>query len=202
MTQFKVEQNSKEQMARLITGPDSEATHMVVNGESAEEVLHRERALKFNQQIGDLQEKFQKHVDAIQEAGQQIAADLQNLEVMPLTSYVLITPFKTNPFQKIKVSNGIITDLGGLTPEYKNQENGEIEEEKAYVRVGMVAETGTECKFLKPGDIVFYNIASEVQVPFFRFGFVVVAEQRIIAVVNEGLTARKADLIQKNKIDD
>lgn len=203
MEKFRVEQNSKEQIARAITGPDTEATHMVINGEKADELLRRERASKFNQQIEDMQEKFQKHIDAIQEAGQQIAADLQNIEIMPLTSYALISPFKTNPFQKIKTtSNGLITDLGGLAPQYKSQETGDIEEEKEYVRVGIVTETGTECKFLKPGDIVFYNIASEVQVPFFKFGFVIVAEQRILAVVNEGLTKRKQDVMNGVKTDE
>lgn len=203
MEQFKAEQNSKEQIARMITGPDTEATHMVINGESAEEVLRRERASKFNQQVGDMQERFQQYIDAIQEASQQIAADLQNIEIMPLTSYALISPFKTNPFQKIKTTEtGLITDLGGLTPQYKSQETGRIEEETEYVKVGIVTETGTECKFLKPGDIVFYNIASEVQVPFFKFGFVIVAEQRILAVVNEGLTQRKKDIMNGVKTDD
>lgn len=202
MNQFKAEQNSNEQLARAITGPDTNATYMVVDGQRAEEVLHRERANKFNQQMEDMQNRFQQHIDTIQEVGQKIAADLQNIEIMPLTSYALISPFKTNPFQKIQTTNGIITDLGGLAPTYKNQENGQIEEEKEYVKVGIVTETGTECKFLKPGDIVFYNIASEVQVPFFRFGFVIVAEQRILAVVNEGLTQRKLDITGNTKTDD
>ena len=203
MEKFRVEQNSKEKIARTIAGPDTEATHMVINGEKAEKLLHRERTAKFNQQIGDMQERFQEHIDAIQEAGQQIAADLQNIEIMPLTSYVLISPFKTNPFQKIKTtSTGLITDLGGLAPQYKSQETGDTEEEKEYVKVGVVTETGAECKFLKPGDIVFYNIASEVQVPFFKFGFVIVAEQRILAVVNEGLTKRKQDVMNGVKTDE
>lgn len=203
MAQFKAEQNSKEQLARMITGPDTEAIHMAVNDKKAEELLHNEKVSKFNQQIDDIQERFQKHIDTIQEVGQQISADLQNLEIMPLTSYALISPFKTNPFQKIKTSaSGIITDLGGLAPTYKSQETGDVEEERAYVKVGIVTETGAECKFLKAGDIVFYNVASEVQVPFFKFGFVIVAEQRILAVVNEGLTQRKKNLKEGVNMDE
>lgn len=60
--------------------------------------------------------RFQEQIDVIEEAGKKIAADLKNIEIMPLTSYVLISPFKTNPFQQIKTdsSSGLITDLGGL----------------------------------------------------------------------------------------
>ena len=47
---------------------------------------------------------------------------------------------------------------------------------------------------IKPGDIVFYTIASECMVPFFRQGFVVVNENRIMAVVNEKLTERRDNL--------
>ena len=108
-----------------------------------------------------------------------------------MTSYVLIKPFDNNPFQEVKIEGGIITDLGGMTPEYKSNETGEIEQEKQFIRVGTVIETGYKCEFLKPGDVVFWSIASECMVPFFRQGFIVVAENRIIAVVNEKLTERK-----------
>ena len=165
MSKFRATQTENERLARAITGPDTEATFHVVDEKNVDNVLRAERTAKFNDQVGELEKKFQTHIDTLQETGKQITADLQNLEIMPLTSYVLISPFKTNPFQKIKEKNGLITDLG------------------------------TECKFLKPGDIVFYNIASEVQVPFFKFGFVIVAEQRIIAVVNEKLTERKTDIV-------
>ena len=64
--------------------------------------------------------------------------------------------------------------------------------------VGTVIETGYECKFVKPGDVVFYTIASETMVPFFRQGFVTVAENRVIAIVNENLTKRKENYGRKN----
>ena len=46
---------------------------------------------------------------------------------------------------------------------------------------------------------MFYTIASEAMVPFFKQGFVVVAESRIMAVINEKLTERKNQLINGNK---
>lgn len=190
---IRLEHNSNEKLARQLAGPDSNASFFLPNGERADDMLKAEKANRFNQAVEDLQERFQAQVDAFQEAGQKIAADLQNIEIMPLSSYVLISPFQANPFQVMKTHNGIITDLGGIAPEYKSQETGEIEQEKEYVRVGMVVETGPDCRFLEPGDIVMYNINSEITVPFFKFGFVTVNENRIITVVNEKLTQRKAD---------
>jgi threonine dehydrogenase-like Zn-dependent dehydrogenase len=67
-------------------------------------------------------------------------------------------------------------------------------QEEQFIKVGTVIEVGHKCEFLKPGDIVFYTIASECMVPFFRQGFVVVNENRIIAVVKEKLTERRDNL--------
>ena len=51
---------------------------------------------------------------------------------------------------------------------------------------------------VKPGDVVFYTIASETMVPFFRQGFVTVAENRVMAIVNENLTKRKENYGRKS----
>lgn len=190
-------------LARITAGQDIEVPNIYINGEDAKTILKRENQERFNQSVDEFQEKFQKHVDDMKSLCKKIAEDFSNVEIMPLTSYVLISPFEKNPFQKMTVDkSGLILDTGGLAPTYKSQETGEVEEEREYVRVGMVTETGTECKFLKPGDIVFYNIASEVQVPFYKFGFVIVAEQRVIAVVNEGLSKRKEDIVNEVKADE
>lgn len=120
---------------------------------------------------------------------------MNGLEIMPMGSYALIKPFEQNPFQKITVTkSGIITDLGGLTPEYKSHETGDQEKEQQFIKVGTVIEIGPKCEFLKEGDLVFYTIASEMMVPFYKLGFVTVAEQRIMAVVNSDLTKRRDNL--------
>lgn len=202
MNEFRVERTDNEKIANKVVGIDAEATHFVVNGESADEILKRQKAAKFNQEVGDLQERFQGYIDAVQEAGKQVAANLQDLEIMPLTSYALVVPFSLNPFQKVETSDsGIITDLGGMNLQHKSQETGDMEDDKVYTKVGIVHEVGAECKFLQPGDIVFYNAPSENKVPFFKFGFVMVAEQRILAVVNEGLTKRRNEIRDNRKAD-
>lgn len=192
METLRTELNSNEKLAMQLTGMEGTGEHFILNGEEANKTLHREKQSKFNNAVQDIEDKFAKHNKALEDYAEQLSSDMNGLEIMPMFNYALIKPFDNNPFQKIKTTkSGIITDLGGFAPTYKSNETGEIEEEQQYIKVGTVIEVGSKCEFLKPGDVVFYTIASEVMVPFYKLGFVVVAEQRIMAVVNEKLTERK-----------
>ena len=150
---------------------------------------------RFNTQVDEYVDKFEKHNKALESYAEELSKDINGLEILPMSSYALIKPFESNPFQRVKVESGIITDLGGFTPTYKSHEDGQIHEEEQFINVGTVIDTGWKCEFLKAGDVVFYTKASEAMVPFFKQGFVVVAESRIMAVVNEKLTERKNRLI-------
>jgi hypothetical protein len=195
MKNFEKELNSTEKLALMTTGIEGDGEHFIINGETADKVLHREKQMKFNDKVDEYVDKFEKHNKAMEDYAQAISEDINGLEIMPMFAYALIKPFEQNPFQQVKVSkSGLITDLGGYAPEYKSNETGEVEEEKQFIKVGTVIETGHKCEFLKPGDVVFYTIASECMVPFFKQGFVVVAEQTILAVVNEKLTERRSNL--------
>lgn len=199
---MKMYENSTGNIVNAILGADTNAQTMILDEKYFDEKTKREQNSKIEQDINDVKEKYEKHLAQLEEDTKQIQGDFQKLEIMPLTSYVLIKPFESNPFQKInKSESGLIIDSGGIAPSFKSQETGDMIDANQYIKVGLVTEVGTECKFLKPGDVVFYNIASEVQVPFFKFGFVIVAEQRILAVVNEGLTDRKLDAQSKTTKD-
>lgn len=192
METLRTDLNSNEKLAMHLTGVEGTGEHFILNGEEADKTLLREKQIKFNTAVQDIEDKFDKHNKALEDYAEQLSSDMNGLEIMPMFNYALIKPFDNNPFQKIKTTkSGIITDLGGFAPTYKSNETGEIEEEQQYIKVGTVIEVGSKCEFLKPGDVVFYTIASEVMVPFYKLGFVVVAEQRIMAVVNEKLTERK-----------
>lgn len=192
MEELRTELNSNEKLALATTGIEGTGQHFIINGESADKTLQREKAMTFNTKIDEFNDKFEKHNKALEDYAKELSSDINGLEIMPMFGYALIKPFDQNPFQKVKVtSSGIITDLGGYTPTYKSHETGEIEEEEQYIKVGTVIEVGHKCEFLKPGDVVFYTIASECMVPFYKLGFVVVNENRIMAVVNEKLTERK-----------
>ena len=187
--------NTNGKIATMTTGMEGTGKHFVVNGKSAEEVLLKEKQNKFNEQVSSMEDKFEKHNQLLTEYAEKMSEDLNGVEIMPMFGYALIRPFEHNPFQQIKMTDsGIITDLGGLAPEYKSNETGNWETEEQFIKVGTVIETGHKCEFLQPGDIVFYTIASEMMVPFYKMGFVVVAENRIMAVVNEKLTERRNNL--------
>jgi hypothetical protein len=188
---FGRELNSNEKLAMMLNGMEGSGEHIVVNGKSAKEILDREKKMKFNDEVKAMEEKFEKHNKQLMEYANQLSEDLNGVEIMPMLNYALIKPFDNNPFQQIKMEGSIITDLGGMNIGHKSQETGEYEDDNTFIKVGTVIEVGTECKFLQAGDVVFYTVASECVVPFYKMGFVVVAEQRIIAVVNEKLTERK-----------
>lgn len=199
---MKMYENSTGNIVNAILGADTNAQTMILDEKYFDEKTKREQSSKIEQDINDVKEKYEKHLAQLEEDTKQIQGDFNKLEIMPLTSYVLIKPFESNPFQKInKLDSGLIIDSGGIAPSFKSQETGDMIDANQYIKVGLVTEVGAECKFLKPGDVVFYNIASEVQVPFFKFGFVIVAEQRILVVVNEGLTDRKLDVQSKTTKD-
>lgn len=173
-------------VAKMISGMDS--------GEHFE-LGKKENENTFNQQVDNYLDKFEKHSNELEKYAKELSNDLNGLEVMPLYGYVLIEPFKQNPFQKLNVTeSGFIKDLGGAAPTYKSEEDGEIHEEQQYIKVGTVIETGHKCEFLKQGDIVMYPVPAEIPVPFYKFGWVAVNENRILAVINEGLSQRKQDL--------
>lgn len=184
--------NSNEKLALHTTGMEGLGEHFVMNEKVANEMSMIEKEQDFNKKVDEYVDKFNKHKQELENYAQTLSEDLNGVEIMPMFAYALIQPFDKNPFQQIKITDsGIITDLGGMTPQYKSNETGHIEEEEQYIKVGTVVEVGHKCEFLQPGDIVFYTIASEVMVPFFKQGFVVVSEPRIMAVVNEKLTERK-----------
>jgi hypothetical protein len=177
---------SNGNVARMISGMDS--------GEHFE-LGKKENENTFNQQVDNYLDKFEKHSNELEKYAKELSNDLNGLEVMPLYGYVLIEPFRQNPFQKLNVTeSGFIKDLGGAAPTYKSEEDGEIHEEQQYIKIGTVIETGHKCEFLKQGDIVMYPVPAEIPVPFYKFGWIVVNENRILAVVNEGLSQRKQDL--------
>ena len=95
--------------------------------------------------------------------------------------------------QKIEVTKG-----GLIIPEYdgafKNPDTGEKDTEYQLSVVANVIEVSPLCKFVKPGDDIYYRRSSGVTVPFFRQGFEVGAEQQVQVVINEGLKERFSKL--------
>lgn len=188
----RLELTEDEKLARKLTGLESDAIHMnMANAESIDAMIAKRKAEAFNNKVDEYAEKINKHEQLLKEYTQSIAEEMNSVEIKPMLTRVLIKPFEINPFQKITVSqSGLIVDTGGYTPEVKNTDTGQWEEAQQSIAVGTVYDVGPDCKYLKPGDAVYYQRAAIVPVPFFKQGLVTVAESQVIAVVNAGLTER------------
>lgn len=188
----RLELTENEKIAQSIVGLESEGIRMnMADNQSIEEMIDREKAVKFNDQVDKYIEKFDKHANILKEYAESFNENMNSIEIKPMFARILVKPFEQNPFQKIKRSDsGIIIDMGGMAPTYKSSDTGEWEEEKQFIVTGTVIDCGPDVKYLNQGDVVFYRVDTSVPVPFFRQGLVSLAENQIIAVVNEGLTDR------------
>ena len=135
MKEFRNELNANERVARKIIGTDTEAK-FTVNDETADDIIKREKAEKFNEQVEAMENKLNSHMAAIEEQAEKLSADLGAVDITPMGNYALIKPFEHNPFQKMKVSkSGIYLDSGGVTPEYNSEEDGRMYEEEELIEL-------------------------------------------------------------------
>ncbi len=179
-------------VAQQLVGLESGAQHFVLDSaENVEERMQRDAAVKFNDAVDEYTAKMDNYIKDVEEKAKSITENMNGLEIMPVFNYLIVRPYDQNPYQKIKVSStGLIYDLGGHKPEFKNPDNGQFEEEENFIVVGKVIEVGPEAKYVREGDDVFFTKPSQTPIPFFKMGLVYVSEQRVLAVVNEKLRQR------------
>lgn len=159
--------------------------------QSIEDLINQEKAYKFNEELDKIAEKFEDSRKKLEENAEAFGESIANIEIKPMFSRILVKPLAQNPFQRIKIENGIIVDAGVLTPKAElNPMTGKYEEPKEFIVTGAVQEVGPEVKYLQPGDVIYYRVDTAVPVPFFKQGLWSLSESQIIACVNEGLEAR------------
>ena len=183
--------NENERLAMRMAG-ETTTRVMTLDGKTAEDVIEERNIKNFNKQVDDYVEKLNAHAANLEEYSKKIADNVEAIEIMPIGNYVLVKQFEENPFQRIvrDSKSGLILDMGGMKPQYKNTDNGQIEEEEQFIKVGVIQEVGPETKWCQPNDTIFYTKNSAVPVPFYKQGLQLVCENRVLAVVNEGLTKR------------
>lgn len=184
--------SEKERIARMVTGVDTDSTFMGVDDRSLDKMIDNAERQKWNDSVKEIEDKFKDHENALQEAADEYAKKLDGVQIYPIANYVIVRPFKENPFQKVKIDEktGIILSTGGLIPEYKRNDSGEFEEAEQVIKTGVVIQAGPECKWLKDGDTIMWAVMSEVVIPFYNFGFRLVNENRAICVINDDLEER------------
>ena len=191
MKDVRLYSTENEKIAKELLGTDSNFTSVNMKENSLDSLIKKEKARKFNSEVEKYNEKLEQNNKDFEESQDKIEYDISKAEIKPMFSRILVQPFKVNPFQKIKVENGLIIDTGGYTPHTQlNEQTGRYEEQKQFIVTGCVIEVGPEVKYLKEGDVIFYRVDTAVPVPFFKQGFISLAENQIIAVVNEGLQDR------------
>ena len=191
MKDVRLYSTENEKIARELLGTYSNFTSVNMKENSLDSLIKKEKASKFNSEVEKYNEKLEQNNKDFKESQDKVKYDISKAEIKPMFSRILVQPFKVNPFQKIKVENGLIIDTGGYTPHTQlNEQTGRYEEQKQFIVTGCVVEVGPEVKYLKEGDVIFYRVDTAVPVPFFKQGFVSLAESQIIAVVNEGLQDR------------
>ena len=191
MKDVRLYSTENEKIAKELLGTDSNFTSVNMKENSLDSLIKKEKARKFNSEVEKYNEKLEQNNKDFEESQNKVEYDISKAEIKPMFSRILVQPFKVNPFQKMKVENGLIIDTGGYTPHTQlNEQTGRYEEQKQFIVTGCVIEVGPEVKYLKEGDVIFYRVDTAVPVPFFKQGFVSLAESQIIAVVNEGLQDR------------
>lgn len=191
MKEPRIKMTENEQIAANVLGLDSNYTSINMGERSIDNMIQKEKANKFNNEVEKYNAQLEENQKTFEEAQSQVAYNINRAEIKPMFARLIIKPFKVNPFQKMEVKGSIIVDAGGYTPHAElNPMTGKYEEQKQFIITGYVVEVGPEVKYLQEGDVVYYRVDTAVPVPFLKQGLVSINENQVIAVVNEGLTER------------
>lgn len=191
MKKVRLYQTEDEKIAQEVLGSNTNFTAFNMKENSIDALIDKEKTRKFNDEVEKYNEQLEKNETAFKESQNDVAYDISKAEIKPMMSRILVKPFKVNPFQQMEVKGGLIIDAGGYTPHTQlNPQTGKYEEQDQFIITGCVVETGPDTKYLKEGDVIYYRKDTVVPVPFFKQGFVSLAENQVIAVVNEGLQDR------------
>ena len=185
------ELTENEKLARQISGLEGADYFAMGSDYDLDKMIDNHHREKWNESIQEIEDKFNGHEERLQQVADEYAKKLDKVQIMPIGNYVIVKPYNENPFQKVEVSKiGLLVSTGGLIPEYKNSDSGEMEEAEQYIITGVVVATGPECKWLKDGDTIMWTKPSEVNIPFYNFGFRLVNETRALCVINDDLNER------------
>jgi hypothetical protein len=187
----RVNWNENEKLARLANDVEGNAQHFTVNDTTADKKLVNEAASRFNAKVDEYTNRLNEYAKKLDDYKKYCVNNLNNLEIYPVQNNLIVRPFNENPFQRlVETESGLYEDLGGLQPEFKNPDNGNYELEENLITVATVIEAGVKCEFVKAGDVVMYTKPSAVPIPFYKQNLQYVNENRVLAVINEGLTER------------
>lgn len=113
------------------------------------------------------------------------AKDASKMKVAATGYTVILKPFEKNPYREIKTTaSGLILPGDIFAGTYRSDDTGEMEAAEQFIACGTVISAGPECKYVKPGEDVYYR-NSVVPIPFNNMGYYAISEQNIICRVIE-----------------
>lgn len=127
--------SENEKIALRMAG-DTTSRIMTLDGRTADDIIEERNVKNFNQQVDKYVEKLNEHAENLENYSKRIAENVDSIEIMPIGNYILVKEFEENPFQRIvkDSTSGLILDLGRQKPQYKNTDNGQIEEEESLLK--------------------------------------------------------------------
>lgn len=125
-------------------------------------------------------------LEASKNKQEEINAKLEKLEMLPMGNKIILQAYPQNPYRKIMQGN-IIVEYDGS---FLNPDSGEKDKQVELVGCAKVIEVGPECKYLKPGDDIYYDTRTTYPVPFMSMGYKLTTEPQVLCVLNEGLKNR------------
>lgn len=150
--------------------------------------VKKQAALAFNAAAEAKKQELDSHIKSELETAKEISEKMDSMEIVPVGAYVLVRPYKKNPFEMLEIQDGILVPTHDNL--FKSPDTGEIEEEYNFSVQADVIEVGPACKYVKEGDIVYYRRAQGIPIPFFKQGFEVVSENQIQVVINTNVKER------------
>lgn len=191
MKDVRLKMTDNEKLAVNALGTDVERATINMSENTIDNLIQKENTAKFNDQLEQYKAQLEENKKTLDEAQSQVQYDINQAEIKPMFSRILVKPFKVNPFQRMERAGSIIVNAGGYTPHAEiNPMTGKYEEQKQFIVTGCVVEVGPDTKYLREGDVIYYRVDTSVPVPFLAQGFISLDEKQVIAVVNEGLTER------------
>lgn len=110
-------------------------------------------------------------------------------EIKPLFTCVMLRPYAENPYVQHVSETGLKLTNG----QFDNPDSGQIDEKDLYIQCAEVVEVGPGVKYVEVGDDVLYDVRTIRPVPFMGQGFLIVAEQNLVATIGDNLTEREKE---------
>lgn len=159
------------------------------NVDTIEEATRKEAIKAFNEANKKAEDAYRANIDAQIAKSNENKKKAEDLEIMPVGSYIMFKLYTENPYEQI-----IQTDSGLILPAFDgmemSRETGKLEKDQKAIEIGHVIEVGPEVVNIKSGDDIMLRAGMLLPVPFLRQGFWVTGQNNVLVVINKGLTQR------------